>query len=129
MKPVSFRALIELHGRTITIHGGLPGIRDEGLVRSAIERPVNVAHYHPGASVGTLAAAVCVGIAKGHGFNDGNKRAAFIALNIQLGILGYMLVCTQQEAFKVILDVASGVMSEPQLAAWVDAHIVPEGST
>jgi death on curing protein len=125
MRTVSFEALIELQAKTIKVHGGLPGIKDERLVKGALERPLNIVAYEPEASPGRLAAAVCHGVARGHGFNDGNKRAAFLALNIQLRLLGYLLDCSQRDAVRVIQDIASGGMSEKTLATWIDDHLLP----
>ncbi|MCQ2004541.1 type II toxin-antitoxin system death-on-curing family toxin [Rhizobium sp. NRK18] len=88
---MSLEALIELQAKTIKVHGGLPGIKDDSLIKGALERPLNIIAYEPETLPGRLAAAVCHGIARGHGFNDGNKRAAFLALNIQLRLLGYFL--------------------------------------
>ncbi|MBD9507022.1 type II toxin-antitoxin system death-on-curing family toxin [Ensifer sp. ENS10] len=97
---------MQAHDLTIKRHGGVSGIRDEGAIRGAIARPVNIALYEGEVTVGRLAAAVCVGIAKAHGFTDGNKRAALFALAMQLLILGYRLDATQKDMRDVIWSVA-----------------------
>lgn len=127
MKPISFDALVQAHNLTIKRHGGVPGIRDEGAIRGAIGRPVNIALYENGATAGRLAAAVCVGIAKAHGFTDGNKRAALFALAMQILVLGFRLDASQKETRDVIWAVADGRMGEAELADWVDAHLLPAG--
>ncbi|OCP00748.1 MULTISPECIES: type II toxin-antitoxin system death-on-curing family toxin [unclassified Ensifer] len=125
MKPISFDALVQAHDLTIKRHGGLPGIRDEGAIRGAIARPVNVALYEDDVTAGRLAAAVCVGIAKAYGFTDGNKRAALFALAMQLLILGFKLDASQKDTRDVIWAVADGNIGEAELAVWVDAHLLP----
>ncbi|MGH6808250.1 MAG: type II toxin-antitoxin system death-on-curing family toxin [Ensifer adhaerens] len=127
MKPISFDALVQAHDLTIERHGGVSGIRDEGAIRGAIARPVNIMLYEDAASTGRLAAAVCVGIAKAHGFTDGNKRAALFALAMQLLILGFRLDASQKDTRDVIWAVAEGQMGETELADWVDAHLLPAG--
>ncbi len=128
MKPISFDALVQAaHNLTIKRHGGVSGIRDEGAIRGAIGRPVNIALYEDDATAGRLAAAVCVGIAKAHGFTDGNKRAALFALAMQLLVLGFRLDASQKETRDVIWAVADGQMGEAELADWVDTHLLPAG--
>lgn len=124
MKPISFDALVQAHDLTIKRHGGVSGIRDEGAIRGAISRPINISLYDDDATVGRLAAAVCVGIAKSHGFTDGNKRAALFALAMQLLILGFRLDASQKDMRDVIWAIAGDEMTEAELAAWVDAHIL-----
>lgn len=126
MKPISFDALVQAHDLTIKRHGGVSGIRDEGAIRGAISRRINISLYDDDATVGRLAAAVCVGIAKAHGFTDGNKRALF-ALAMQLLILGFRLDASQKDTRDVIWAVADGQMGETELADWVDAHLLPAG--
>lgn len=127
MKPISFDALVQAHDLTIKRHGGVSGIRDEGAIRGAIDHPVNIALYENGATAGRLAAAVCAGIAKAHGFTDGNKRAALFALAMQLLVLGFRLDASQKETRDIIWAVADGQMGETELAEWVDAHLLPAG--
>lgn len=118
---VSRQALELLHDESIAEHGGGSGIRDEGLLESALARPLNQAAYgSPDAA--TLAASYGVGLAKNHPFVDGNKRAAFLAVGLFLALNGQRLVVTQAEATVAMLDVAAGTLDEAAFAAWLREH-------
>jgi death on curing protein len=118
------RAMLLLHDESLAEHGGLPGLRDEGLLDSALARPLNLAHCGtPDAS--ELAAAYCVGLAKNHPFVDGNKRAAFLALGLFLYVNGLRLNASQAEATLAVLAVAAGEWDEATLAAWLRERIAP----
>lgn len=120
------RALELLHDESIAEHGGLPGLRDEGLFESALARPQNLAAYgNP--DLADLAAAYAVGLAKNHPFADGNKRVAFLAMGLFLFVNGQRLVATQAEATLTMLDVAAGHVEEATLAAWLREHMAPRG--
>lgn len=115
------RALELLHDESIAEHGGAPGIRDEGLLESALARPLNLVAYGT-PDVAALAAAYGVGLAKNHPFVDGNKRAAFLAVGLFLAMNGQRLVATQAEATLTMLAVAAGTLDEPAFAAWLREH-------
>ena len=120
-------ALLLLHGESLAEHGGAAGLRDEGLLDSALARPLNLLAYaSPDESpdVATLAASYCVGLAKNHPFVDGNKRAAFLATGLFLYLNGYRLKATQAQATRTILSVAASELTEGDLAAWLRAHVV-----
>ncbi len=118
------RALLLLHDESIAEHGGAPGIRDEGLLESALARPLNLVAY--GAPEwAELAASYGVGLAKNHPFVDGNKRAAFLAVGLFMALNGHRLVATQAEATLTMLAVAAGTLDEPGFAAWLRAHSRP----
>jgi death-on-curing protein len=121
---VDRRALILLHDDSLAEHGGLPGLRDEGLLDSALARPVNLALYSD-PDFAALAACYAVGLAKNHPFVDGNKRAAFLALGLFLALNRYRLVATQAEATLTMLAVADGSVDEAALAAWIRGHALP----
>lgn len=117
------RALLLLHDESLAEHGGAPGLRDEGLLESALARPLNlVAYAEP--DVAALAAAYGVGLAKNHAFVDGNKRAAFLAVGLFLALNGQRLATTQVDATLTMLAVASGDMSEDAFAAWIRSHLL-----
>lgn len=110
-----------LHDESLAEHGGLPGLRDEGLLDSALARPLNLAAYD-NPDVCELAASYCVGLAKNHPFVDGNKRAAFLALGLFLYLNGQRLTATQAEATLAVLAVAASEWDEATLAAWLRDH-------
>lgn len=118
---VERRALELLHDESIAEHGGAPGLRDEGLLESALARPLNlVAYGEP--DVLDLAAAYGVGLAKNHAFVDGNKRVAFLAVGLFLALNGQRLVASQAEATLTMLAVAAGTLDEAACAAWLRTH-------
>lgn len=121
-KWVDKRALLLLHDESLAEHGGLQGLRDEGLLDSALARPLNLAAYGD-PDVCELAASYCVGLAKNLPFVDGNKRAAFLALGLFLYSNGQRLVATQAEATLAVLAVAAGEWDEATLAAWLRTHV------
>ena len=115
---LSWRIVDSIHLEQILHHGGSRGVRDKGLVESALARPVNKWQYE-GADVFALAAAYGFGIAKNHGFEDGNKRTAFLSLYTFLGLSGYDLDAPEQEVVSVMTAVADGTLDEDRLAEWV----------
>ncbi len=115
------RALELLHDESLAVHGGASGLRDEGLLESALARPLNLVAY--GApDVHELAAAYGVGLAKNHPFVDGNKRAAFLAVGMFLALNGWRLTAPQADATLTMLAVAAGQMDEPTFARWLRQH-------
>ena len=97
------RALELLHDESIAEHGGAPGLRDEGLLESALARPQHLAAYGE-PDLADLAAAYGAGLAQNHAFVDGNKRAAFLSVGLFLALNGQRLVATQAEATLVMLS-------------------------
>ena len=120
---VDRRALDLLHDESLAEHGGASGLRDEGLLESALSRPQNLAHYGE-PDHADLAASYGVGLAKNHPFVDGNKRAAFLAVGLFLALNGWRLKTTQLDATMTMLGVAAGSISEQQFAAWLRQHTV-----
>lgn len=114
-------ALLMLHGESLADHGGASGIRDEGLFDSALARPLNLLAYGS-PDYAELAAAYGLGLAKNHPFIDGNKRIAFIAVALFLGLNGYRLIASQVHAADTMLAVAAGEMEEATFAEWIRRH-------
>ena len=106
-------------------HGGLPGLRDEAALESALARPRQKWAYDPEADLALLAAAYGFGLATNHPYRDGNKRAAFLAMAIFLGLNGLEIEAPEAEVVAVMVAVAAGRLKERQLADWVRAHLVP----
>ena len=124
---ISKQALVLLHGESLATHGGSEGMRDEGLLESALMRPQNIVAYADADNppdVAVLAASYGVGIAKNHPFIDGNKRAAFLAVGMFLYLNGLRLQASQAEASVTMLAVAAGDISEEAFAAWLREHSV-----
>jgi death-on-curing protein len=117
-------ALRLLHGETLAEFGGLSGIRDEGLFLSALARPQNLFAYEKVTSISRLAGAYAYGIARNHPFNDGNKRAAFLAIGMFLAINGFLLKVEPTEAVNTMLALAAGDLTELDLASWIEKFIV-----
>jgi death-on-curing protein len=118
-----------IHQAQLAEHGGLAGVRDEGLLESALTRPRHKFAYAAKSDLGALAAAYTFGLAKNHGFIDGNKRVAFMAAYVFLGLNGYEIEATEPEVVTAVEDVAAGRMSEASLAAWVRERLRPIGGT
>ncbi len=121
---ISRDALLLLHDESLAEHGGAAGLRDAGLLDSALARPLNLAAYGQ-PDHAELAASYGVGLAKNHAFVDGNKRAAFLAVGLFLALNGFRLHATQADATLTMLDVAAGVLDEAGFAAWIRTHSVP----
>lgn len=117
-KWVDKQLLVILHDESLVLHGGASGIRDDRLLDSALNRAVNLALYGE-PDFAELAAAYGLGLAKNHAFIDGNKRVAFLAVGLFLGLNGYKLTATQVDATLTIQAVAGGEMPEADFAAWI----------
>jgi len=120
---VQREALLRLHGMSLVQFGGLAGLRDEGLLDSALSRPEQLANYAT-PDMAEIAAAYAFGLAKNHPFVDGNKRSAFLALGLSLRLNGYRLTASQPEATQTILMLAAGDLSEEALATWVRSQMM-----
>jgi death-on-curing protein len=110
--------VIDIHSEQLAIFGGPAGIRDQGMLESALGRPVNKFAYGE-TDLAALAAAYAYGIARNHPFVDGNKRAAFLALITFLGMNGVAFAPPQPAATAIILGLAAGEVSEESLARWI----------
>lgn len=118
-KWIDRRALVLLHGETLAEHGGLPGLRDPGTLEASLARPRHLHTYEPGSDLARLAAAYAFGIVRNHPFNDGNKRAGFLALGLFLEQNDQELTADPIEAIAIILRLAEGRLTELQLADWI----------
>ena len=120
---INRHALLLLHGESLVLHGGAPGIRDAGLLDSALSRPVNLAAYSsPDIFDCAAAYAYAFGLTKNHPFIDGNKRAGFLGAGMFLRLNGHRLAATQQDATLTMLALAAGEISEAEFAAWLRTH-------
>jgi len=114
-----------IHRRQLTEHRGQPGIRDEGLLASALARPKNlIAYSENDPDLAALAAAYAFDIASNHPFLDGNKRTAFVVCRVFLLLNGRDLNASREQKYLTFLRLASGDLSEEDLAAWLREHLV-----
>lgn len=111
--------VVELHDYVLARTGGSPGLRDEGLLESALTRPLNRWSYEGVEDIRELAATYAIGLAKNHPFIDGNKRAAFLGAGLFLELNGWMLTATDDDAIATFYAVAGSQMDEDALADWI----------
>ncbi len=120
------RMIIEaVHADQIREHGGQAGLRDEGLLESALARPRNVWSYAPDATLPRLAGEYGFGLARNHPFLDGNKRTAFVAMNVFLILNGFEVEAPEEEVVEVMLRVADGSLDLEGLVQWIAGAVVP----
>lgn len=110
--------LVDLHAEQLALFGGPDGIRDQGMLESALGRPINKFSYGEH-DLAALAAAYAFGIARNHPFVDGNKRAAFGALIVFLGLNDIDFQVSPENATAMILSLAAGEVSEQSLTRWI----------
>ena len=116
------RAILAMHDALIVDHGGTPGIRDEGLLESALIRPQNLYHYKPDSTLFQLAAAYGFGLSSNHAFVDGNRRIALTATAVFLAINGWRLEAEESDAMVVFTEIAAGTRDEGELAKWLEEN-------
>ncbi len=117
--------VLRIHADQIQAHGGSLGVRDRGLLESALERPRNRFLYEPESDLSALAAAYGFGLSSNHPFVDGNKRVAFQAMYLFLGLNAFRIDAPEEDVVALILSLASGNLDEPSLAEWLRHHISP----
>lgn len=120
---ISAQVVHAVHDRQLAQHGGLAGIRDAGAVESALARPQNLAAYGE-PDVCDLAAAYAWGLARNHGFSDGNKRTAWVTSRLFLADNGHRLRFDPADAVRTVEAVAGGTLTESNLAAWFRERLV-----
>ena len=112
-----------IHHDQLREHGGLPGVRDENLLESALARAQQKWHYLPTTDIPMLAAAYAFGLVKNHPYRDGNKRIGFLAMVTFLGINGHQLEATDAEVVSEFVALAEGSASEDELAGWIRGRV------
>jgi death on curing protein len=114
--------VLAIHHEQLAEHGGAAGVRDAGLLQSALARAENkMAYGKP--SLAELAAAYAFGLARNHPFIDGNKRTAFVAAQVFLRLNGRRMHVAHVDATITFLRLAAGEVSEDELATWIGAHL------
>ena len=120
---MTYDQVVAIHSRQLRRFGGAPGLRDDGMLRSALERPVNKWQYEQAdldaSDLATLAAAYAFGLAKNHAFVDGNKRAAFMTMVVFLRKNDVRFAPDQAHATAIMLSLAAGEVSEQSLTRWI----------
>ena len=117
-------SVLAMHEEQIREHGGGHGVRDEGLLESALARPVQLFHYGTNPNLYTFAAAYGFGIAKNHPFVDGNKRTAYQCMFVFLLVNGIEITASEVDVVVTILALADGSLSEAQLGEWLSRNSV-----
>ena len=121
---ISTLSSVLLQFESLAEYGGSEGLRDEGLLESALARARNLYLYEGVTDLARLASVYAFGIARNHPFVDGNKRAAFMAIGLFLERNGYQLRADKTDAARVMFGIASGQVSEGELASWIEAHMM-----
>ena len=122
---VGYAMALAIHADQLRQHGGALGLRDQGLLQSALQRAPHRWHYDPATDLCSLAAAYGIGLAKNHPFVDGNKRLAFQVMYVFLGLNNLRLVAGEPEVVALMLGVAGGKVEEEALADWLRHHTQP----
>jgi death-on-curing protein len=118
--------VLAIHRRQLAEHGGGDGLRDAGLLASALARPKNLLSYaDPLPDLALLAASYAWGIARNHPFVDGNKRTAYVVCRTFLQLNGQDLDASQEDKYRTFLRLAEGRLAEEKLAGWIRAHLSP----
>jgi len=128
MRWIKIDRVLAIHSRQIAEHGSIDGVRDIGLLESALARPLNIYSYEPKADAACLAAAYAFGIVKNHPFLDGNKRTGYVTMELFIVKNGFQLNASQTEKYLTFLTLADGSLSEDQLAHWLRERIAPISS-
>lgn len=115
---ITYEQAIAIHSRQLRRFGGAAGLRDEGMLRSALERPINKWRYEQ-SELAELAAAYAYGLAKNHAFVDGNKRIAFMSMVIFLDKNRVAFSPDPAQSTSIILSLAAGEVSEQSLTRWI----------
>lgn len=120
---IGLEVVLAIHDEQLAEHGGQPGVRDHGLLESALDRPRNQFAYGE-ASLTRLAASFAFGLSRNHPFLDGNKRTSLVVAELFLDLNGFELTATDDQCVTAFLQLAAGDLSEDQLAEWIAAHSV-----
>ncbi len=124
---VEERDALALHDRLLALHGGAAGVRDEGLLKSALARPQQHFAYADGPDLIDMATAYTAGIVRNHPFVDGNKRTGFVVGILFLELNGYRFIASEEDATQAVLALAAGTLDEPGYVAFLRANVTAEG--
>jgi death on curing protein len=122
---IADRSVLDIHDEQLQRHGGLAGVRDAGLLASALYRPRNLWNYaRDAADLSAMAAAYASGIARNHPFIDGNKRTAAVVCEAFIELNGHLLIAGDDDWYNTMIGLASGALTEEQLADWIRSVLV-----
>jgi death-on-curing protein len=122
---LAIAAVLAIHDEQIAEHGGSDGVRDMNVIESAIARPRHLMNFgDPAPDMAALAASLAFGLAKNHGFVDGNKRTSAVATETFLNLNGLNLTASDEQIVQVWTDVGAGQFAEDKLAEWLRAHSI-----
>ena len=124
---IDLEVVLAIHDEQLAEHGGQSGVRDRGLLESAMARPRNQ-FAHGERSITRLAASYAFGLSRNHPFLDGNKRTSVVVAELFLELNGSELTATDAECVTTSLQLAAGELTEEQLADWIAAHLAPRVS-
>ena len=119
------RDALAIHGRLLALDGGLSGVRDRGLLQSALARPQQLQSYGDNPDFAALAAAYTAGIIRNHPFFDGNKRTGFVVGVLFLEIKGHNFTASEEASAQAVLSLAADTLDESHFAAWLRANLKP----
>jgi death on curing protein len=120
------RDVLAIHDRLLALHGGAAGLRDRGLLLSALARPRQHYAYAGSPDAIEMAALYTVGIVRNHPFVDGNKRAGFVIGILFLELHGFVFKASEEDATQAVIALAAGTMEEKSYAEWLRAHVAPK---
>jgi len=118
---VDHKVVVAIHNEQMAEHGGGSGLRDGGLLQSALFRPLNRAHYDD-KNIPVLAASYGYGLINNHPFVDGNKRTALVVAELFLTLNGYQLNASDEACFDTFMDLAKGTLSEQHFSGWLEIN-------
>jgi death-on-curing protein len=124
---LSKAAILAIHDEQLAEHGGGTGVRDDGLLESALARPRNRFAYDAAVDLATSAAAYAFGLARNHPFIDGNKRTAFVAAELFLDLNGMVLAASDADCVLTMLRLAAGEIGEEAFADWLRTNAIRQG--
>ncbi len=118
------RDALVLHNRLLALHGGAAGLRDGGLLQSALARPQQQYAYAERANIIDMATAYTAGIVRNHPFVDGNKRTGFVVGILFLELNGYRFVASEEDAAQAVLKLAAGALDEADYSSFLRGNVV-----
>ena len=118
--------VLAIHDAQLAEHGGIAGVRDEGLLASALARPHNLEAYGNNPDAASFAATYAFGIARNHPFLDGHKRTAFVVMELFLNLNGWNLDADDADCIATMQALAAGELGEKALTNWLRKHMVKE---